>query len=197
MAKRIKLTLTEEHISLIKNFMFDVITVSHPEQSLGKNIEIILKKLDELEKYKVSKIKDFDDFDHTITIIRGQMQKILSATELSQFYAENDKTKYFGMDTYNLFNADTIDFVARLIGCYDKVIPGTEEDFDGPKFPEEIDIHIHEICGFVMENLKNIEELIHQRCDKGGIQPNVTYICYDNEHLWFTEEEFEEHRKKK
>ncbi len=194
MAKRLKLTLTEEHINLIRNLHFDVITVSHPEKSLEKNVKLIDKKLEELRSlFSVAA----EDFDYYLNIIRGQLKKIMEASALSQYYALVDDTKYFGIDTYNMYNGETIELVARIIGCYDKVIPGTEEDFDGPKFPEEVDKHIHEVCGFLMENLKSIEELIHQRCNKGGIQPNVTYVCYDNERLWFTEEEFEEHRKKK
>ena len=195
MAKRIKLTLTEEHIGLIRNFNFGEIVVSHPEQSLAKNVELIDKKLEEL-KNDYSAIGP-ETFDYNLTIIRGQLQKIMEASARSQMYALFDDTKYFGIDTYDMFNGGTIEQIARIIGCYDKVIPGTEEDFDGPKFPPEIEDHIHDTYIFVKENLNNIEELIHQRCDRGGIQPNVTYIAYDNEHIWLTEEEFEERRKKK
>ena len=180
MAKRIKITLTEEHISLIRNFNFGEIIVSHPEQSLSKNVELINKKLDELKDEYGSFATE--SFDYNVSIIKGQLSKIMEASARSQLYALFDDTKYFGIDTYDMFNGGTIEQIARIIGCYDKVIPGTEEDFDGPKFPEDIDKHIHDTYIFVRG---------------GGIQPNVTYVAYDNEHIWYTEEEFEERRKKK
>ena len=119
------------------------------------------------------------------------------ANGTSKLYAELDKGKYFGVDTYDLFGGNTMELIARCIGCYDKVIEGTEEDYTGPKFPPDVTDHIHDLYHFIVENFSDIEELIHQRAFKGGIQPDVTYVSFDYEHLWFTEEEFEEHRKTK
>lgn len=192
---RIKIKFTEEHLALISNLYLGEIFVSHPEQSLGKNVNIIDKKIDEITPL----IKDGEQgrFADIAETIKGQLLRISEESERSQGYAEADKQKYYGIDTYDMFNGETIEQVARIIGCYDKVIPGTESDFDGPKFPPETFEQIYDAYTFVQNNLSTIEEIIHQRCSKGGILPNVTYVAYDNERIWFTEDEFEEHRKSK
>lgn len=192
---RIKIKFTEEHLALISNLYLGEIFVSHPEQALDKNVNIIDKKIDEISPL----IKDGEHgkFAEIAETIKGQLLRISEESERSKRYAETDKQKYYGIDTYDLFNGETIEQVARIIGCYDKVIAGTESDFDGPKFEPETFEHIYDVYTFVQNNLATIEEIIHQRCANGGIQPNVTYVAYDNERIWFTEEEFEQHRKSK
>ncbi len=195
MGRRIKIKFSEEHLLLINNLYFGEIFVSHPEQSLDKNVRIIDKKINELRD--LIPRENIRDFDTAAEVIKGQLFKISEESERTKIYAESDKQKYFGFDSYDLFNGGNKEQIARIIGCYDKVISGTEEDFDGPKFPPEIEEHIYDVYNFVFENLVTIEEIIHQRCNKGGINPNTSYIAYDNEHIWLTEEEFEERRNKR
>lgn len=192
---RIRIKFTKEHLALISNLYLGEIFVSHPEQALDKNVNIIDKKIDEISL--LVKNEEQGRFAEIAETIKGQLLKISEESERSKMYAETDKQKYYGIDTYDLFNGETVEMVARIIGCYDKVIPGTECDFDGPKFPPETFEHIYDVYTFVQNNIAIIEEIVHQRCAKGGILPDVTYVAYDNEHIWLTEEEFEKHRKSK
>lgn len=205
---RIKLTLTEEHIALLKNIRFGELFISHPEKDLSNNVKAIRKSLIKVNeavaehddpnwRVRVNEERDYMPFTVDTYDIEENLDKIEKASELSKHYAEVDDKRYFAADTYDLFGGNTIELVARMIGVYDKVIEGTEEDFDGPKFPPDVIDHIVELLNFIINNFTNIEELIHQRVFRGGVEPNVTYVAYDYEHLWFTEEEFEEHRKKK
>ena len=204
---RIKLELTEEHIALLKNIRFGELFISHSEKDLSNNVNAIRKSLikmgeaiaehdDPNWRVRVNEERDYMPFRVDTSDIEENLDRIEEASELSKHYALVDDKRYFAADTYDLFGGNTIELVARMIGCYDKVIEGTEEDFDGPKFPPEVVDHIAELLGYIITNFTMIEELIHQRCFDGGVKPNTTYVAYDYEHLWFTEDEFEEHRKK-
>lgn len=203
---RIKLTLTEEHIALLKNIRFGELIIQHPEKDLDVYVDMIRKNLVKINEELADlhdpewreKLKTERDYmpDGIINFdyVNEKLDRIMEASEISKRYAEADEKGYFGVDTYDLFGGNTLELIARFIGCYDKVIKGTEEDFDGPKFPKEVVEHMAELFDFIIDNFTDIEELIHQRCFKGGVEPNVTYIAYDNEHIWMTEEEFKKRR---
>ena len=74
-----------------------------------------------------------------------------------------------------------------ILGYMDKVIPGTMEDADGPKFDEETAAHLNELDSFIIENFQHIEDILHQFCFE-GIKPGVTYWCNKNEGVWHKEE---------
>ena len=59
----------------------------------------------------------------------------------------------------------------------------TEEDADGPKFSEEDTEYMLGLHDFIIDNLQNIEEVLHQMILKGGIKPG-TYKCKDWQHIW-------------
>ena len=139
MAKK-SITLTEEHIALLKNLNF--------------------KKLD---------------------LIRGRKVNI------------DEEEMFFGYDTYDIYRGTFLfEDMAHILGYADQVIKGTEEDPDGPKYPYELQQHMLDLDAYIVDNLIDIENLIHQRIDKGGIQPNVKYVPLDHVGLWYTEEEFKE-----
>ena len=96
--------------------------------------------------------------------------------------------EYFTIDTYDLFGGTYLyEDMALILGYMDKVIPGTMEDADGPKFDDDTLQHLNELDSFIVENLKNIEDILHQFCTE-GIQANVTYWCNPSEGIWHKEE---------
>lgn len=70
-----------------------------------------------------------------------------------------------------------------ILGIYDKHIPGTENNPLGPRFPEELEDYMWETHRYIVENIVNIEEILHQFSVKGGIKA-ATYKCKSNEHFW-------------
>lgn len=92
--------------------------------------------------------------------------------------------KYYGIDTYELYHGSSLyQDMAEILGLQDKIIKGTEFDFDGPKYEPETMKYMIDMDAFIVDNILNIEEILHQFCDKGGLKPG-TYICKDNEHIW-------------
>lgn len=89
----------------------------------------------------------------------------------------------FGIDTYNLYGG-TFKFeqMALLLGYQDKILPQTAESIWGPRYEEEVQKHLEDLDGFFIDNLGNIEEILHQFCAT-GIKEG-TYECKDNIHLW-------------
>lgn len=115
---KIRLTLTEEHIALIRNFRF--------------------KKINE----KVS-----------------------------------------GIDTYDLYGGTNLyEDMAMILGKLDLAIPNTETDVFGRQFPSELVEHFRQLDEFILENLYNIENIVHQFIDE-GIKPGV-YEAIDYEQIW-------------
>lgn len=73
--------------------------------------------------------------------------------------------------------------MALILGYQDKAIKGTEEDFDGTLFEKDTQLHMVELDKYIRENLQNIEEIVHQFSNNGGLKEG-TYECYDNQHIW-------------
>jgi hypothetical protein len=180
---KITITFTDEHIRLIRCLRFKPLEIKHEKSELVKYTNYIRQKLDGLNEYKsnISVIRD----------IESKLESIDRASILSKSYAIEDNDKYYGIDTYDLFNADYwYDQMAHIIGCSDQVISGTEEDTDGPKYPEEVIEHLRELDDFLVTNIVSIEDILHQFCDRGGIKSGVTYVSYDYEGIWYAEEDW-------
>lgn len=92
--------------------------------------------------------------------------------------------KYYGIDTYGLFHGSHLyEDMAQILGVADQVIKGTEEDIDGPKYPKELMDNFIELDEYILDNILNIEEIVHQFSSEGGLKPGI-YTCKDNEHIW-------------
>jgi hypothetical protein len=76
--------------------------------------------------------------------------------------------------------------LALVLGLKDKEIPGTEEDPDGAAYPDDVENYILSIHHYIVDNLYDIEVLIHQMALQGGITPG-TYKCIDSEEIWSKE----------
>lgn len=95
--------------------------------------------------------------------------------------------EYFTINTYDLFGGTYLyEDMALILGYMDKVIPGTMEDADGPKFDNDTLAHLNELDAFIAENLQHIEDILHQFCTE-GIQAGVTYWCNPSEQIWHKE----------
>lgn len=183
---RITLELTEEQIKVIRCLRFQKLDIKHERKNLVKTV----KELDETVRHMG------DEDNPQVELVRGGLYDIYASIMRSQQIAKEDRDKYYGFDMYELFGGMTpYEFLAFILGRQDEIIPGTEEDYDGPKFPPKVIEEFEEIIGHIYDRIVDIEDLIHQRCDRGGIQPNVKYIALDHERIWRTEEEFEEYKR--
>ena len=92
--------------------------------------------------------------------------------------------KYFGIDTYGLYHGSYLyQDMAEILGLSDKIIKGTELDYDGPKYEQETMNYLIDLDAFIVSNILNLEEIIHQFATKGGVKSGI-YTCRDNEHIW-------------
>ena len=180
---KVTITFTDEHLKLIRCLRFKQIDIRHEKSELSKHTSAIRQILDSFPK-DVKTVSIIHDINTRLSVIDR-------ASKLSKAYADEDNDKYYGIDTYDLFNSDYwFDQMAHIIGCSDQVIPGTEEDIDGPKYPREVIEHLRELDEFLINNIVNIEDILHQFSDRGGIKSDVKYISYDYEGIWYTEEDW-------
>lgn len=97
---------------------------------------------------------------------------------------EDWSDKYYGIDTYALYHGSHLyEDMAQILCVADQVIKGTEEDFDGPKYPQELMEHLMDLDAYITDNILNIEEIVHQFSCLGGVKAGI-YTCKDNEHIW-------------
>lgn len=141
MAKKIKLTLTEDMLKLIANIQFKAEEAEVEENDHRKNINYYV--------------------------------------DMNSLYGGN-------------FVLEDISFI---LGIYDKHIEGTEEDALGPKFPKELEDYMFQLHSTIVENINNIEEILHQFVLKGAVTPG-TYVCDQYVKVWSKEEESKENNKK-
>lgn len=74
--------------------------------------------------------------------------------------------------------------LAMALGYQDKMIPGTEEDAEGAAFPDEVEDYLLEVHKYIIDNLHDIEVLIHQKAfEKECIGPG-TYKFIESEGRW-------------
>ena len=94
--------------------------------------------------------------------------------------AKTIERRYCGLDRENLFGGvDFYDGMMYATGDAFKYNTTTSDDL-----PDDVIERYSEMFSFISENIQDIEELIHQFSTKGGIKPNTTYSCVDNEGLW-------------
>ena len=90
----------------------------------------------------------------------------------------------YGIDTYGLWGGTNLyEDMANILGWQDKVIPETLENVMGPRYEDEFQQKMEEYDAFIVENLVFLEQILHQFCDKGGLNPGVS-SCVDNVQIW-------------
>ena len=99
---------------------------------------------------------------------------------------DDDERSYptYAIDLNSLYGGNfVLEDISFILGIYDQRIPDTEEDAEGPRFPEELEKYMYDLHEFIVVNLDNIEEILHQMILRGGIKPG-TYKCKDWQHIW-------------
>ena len=77
--------------------------------------------------------------------------------------------------------------LALVLGYSDQAIPGTDEDnIEGAALPDDVEEHLLEVHHYIVDNLCDIENLVHQSMLNGGLTPG-TYRCIDDEGIWTKE----------
>lgn len=96
---------------------------------------------------------------------------------------------FWGIDFNSLYGGSYLfEDIAYILGCYDQIVKGSEEDAMGPHFPEELENHMYELHCYIVENIGYIENLVHFYSNKGGLKPGK-YTCKDYELIWKYEEQ--------
>lgn len=75
--------------------------------------------------------------------------------------------------------------IAITLGYENSIMPGTEDDAEGAAFPDDIEEHLVGVHKYIVNNIRDIETIIHQFIDC-GISPG-TYKCIDTEEIWTKE----------
>ena len=119
------------------------------------------------------------------------MLKLVSCIHFTEFPNENDfESKYklnVGIDFASLYGGSFVfEDVSYILGIYDKHIEGTECNPMGPEFPKELEDYMWETHSYVVEHIRDIEDIVHQFVNKGGVVPG-TYSCKSNERIWVLE----------
>lgn len=130
--------------------------------------------------------------------ITEDMIKLISCLNFQEFprFEEEDamalpryQTVRYGIDLNSLYGGNfVLEDVSRILGVYDKHIPGTEERSEGPRFEKDVEEYLLEVHHNVYDNLEYIEQILHQFCGKGGITPG-TYECREFEYIWTKQSE--------
>lgn len=162
---KISVVLTDEHIALIRSLYFQRL----------KSRELVLPDADSV---KDDVLEEFSDLDKDVkarilVVVMKEIKKI----------KVQPMEDYYGFDSWNLYGgAYLFDDMARILGMYDKVIPESLEKPTGARFPEDIEKHFLELDEYIVNNFTNIEEILHQFCDKG--LKAGKYTCLDRMHIW-------------
>ena len=75
--------------------------------------------------------------------------------------------------------------IAIALGYENSIIPGSEDDAEGAAFPDDIEGHLVSLHKYIVNNIRDIETIIHQFIDS-GVKPG-TYKCIDTEEIWTKE----------
>lgn len=105
--------------------------------------------------------------------------------EAFEFDNESENTRFgWGIDQYSLFGGTyCLEDTSRILGCYDKHLPGTEDDPLGVDFPEDIKNHLWDLYYYLWDNMEYIISLVLSYINKGGLTPG-TYQCLSTEKIW-------------
>lgn len=116
--------------------------------------------------------------------------KLLTAIKFEEFVFDGDSRNGrigFGIDQYAPWGGNyPIEEIALILGHYQDAIPGTENDWDGRKFPIELQNKFHDLYDYITENMLYLFDLLIYYTDKGGLTPG-TYKCNPRLKEWTKE----------
>lgn len=114
-----------------------------------------------------------------ITITEDHI-KLLQAIKFESFIFDGDSRNgrfAWGIDQYAPWGGNfPIEEIALILGHWDDAIPESIDDYDGRKFPTELQNKFHDLYDDVTENMEFMFSLLIYYTDKGGLTPG-TYKC--------------------
>lgn len=132
----------------------------------------------------INKIELTDDMLKLISCIHFQDVPSVPMTEEDITNQNSPIILTYGIDYASFYGGTFIlEDIAYILGRYDEVIPGTEESYDGPHFPDDVEEYFINMHNYIIEHIEEIEELVHQFSIKGGLVPG-TYVSKNNRHYW-------------
>ncbi len=103
--------------------------------------------------------------------------KLLQAVKFESFVFDGDSRNgrfAWGVDQYGPWGGNfPIEDIALILGHWEDTIPGTENDWDGRKFPEELSMHFYDLYDDITENFEDYFKLLIFMTDKGGLTPGI------------------------
>ena len=120
--------------------------------------------------------------------LTDDMLKLIRCITFQEFHKirENDRRQEveLAIDMNNIYGGSFLyEDISYILGIYDKHIEGTEEDYDGPKFPVELEDYMYDMHAYIMENILYIEQIVHQIGVVNGLKAG-TYVSKRNEEIW-------------
>ena len=113
--------------------------------------------------------------------------KLLQAIKFESFVFDGDSRNGrigWGVDQYGPWGGNfPIEDIALILGLWDKALPGTENDYDGRKFPDAIATHLYDLYADITENFELYFKLLIYMSDKGGLVPGE-YKCNKRLNEW-------------
>lgn len=163
-----KITLTEDHIKLIKNIKFDAFDMG--ELFNTENIN-----------YAISEIENSNENLKKFGTLRDELIRTKEQLEIA---SDRKECKAWGIDQWNLFGGTYVmEDVALILGHFGDFIPGTEESPLGKQYPKELEDYFWGLYLYIVENMVLIINLVFNYIDKGGITPG-TYKVNTNGMIW-------------
>lgn len=106
--------------------------------------------------------------------------KLLQAVKFESFVFDGDSRNGrigWGVDQYAPWGGNfPIEDIALILGHWEDAIHGTEDDYDGRKFPKEMHEHFFDLYEDITENFETYFKLLIYMSDKGGLTAG-TYKC--------------------
>ena len=113
--------------------------------------------------------------------------KLLQAIKFESFVFDADSRNGrigWGIDQYAPWGGNfPIEDIALILGHWEDTVPGTENDYDGRKFPVELHNHLVDLYEDITENFELYFKLLIYLSDKGGLVPGE-YKCNKRLNEW-------------
>lgn len=156
MARKKKLTLTEEHIALISNVKFEQFIFDEKEHYSALKKLVVDLYLDESKKEHNQRVLD----------------EIFDIDPHSRFG--------WGVDQWNMFGGTyVLEDVAMILGYFDQAIENSETLAGGRRFPAELEEKMYDLYEYIRDNFIDILVLVLSHVGSGKPVVPGTYEFID------------------
>ena len=106
--------------------------------------------------------------------------KLLQAIKFETFVFDGESREgrfAWGIDQYAPWGGNfPIEEIALILGHWEDALPDSLNDWDGRKFPDELQNKFHDLYDYITDNMEYMFSLLIYYTDKGGLTPG-TYKC--------------------